>query len=184
MNTVWKRSVLMTKHIQIYGLIVVVLWGSFMLVNAGTITLSGVTIPLTDPFADYEHILPGQLRGALDAYSFTCNTTDARYSQTKYCNFRPNAGVFSLVEVLIDQNDKITEVDFTLRDSLFKVGDLMLLWGKPSVHPHKTSINFIWENGAGATTDYSRHLTFSLNVQKVYFMLKQEKGHIYQPDEK
>jgi hypothetical protein len=174
MDALWKRIQPVTKHIRLYSLIVLMLWGGFTVVNAGMVTLSGVTLQPADPFADYEAILPGQIRHALNAYEFTCNAVDARYAQTNYCIYKPTTGTFSLVEVLIDQDDKITEVDFTLRDSLFRVGDLMLLWGKPSIHPHPTSINFIWTNGAGATTQYSRHISFSLDVQKVYFMLHKE----------
>lgn len=183
MTAMWERIQHVVKYIRIFAILVLLVWCGFTMINTGTIAFNGATLPPIDPFADYADLLPGQISTTLDRFRFICSVSSARYSQTKYCSHQPDDGAFSLVEVFVDQHDKITEIDFTLRNGLFKVGDLMLLWGKPSVHPHPTLINFIWDNGAGATTQFSRHISFSLDVQKVYFMLNKERIRPNRADE-
>ena len=181
MSSTWQRSLSFTRYIRLYLLIAFLALASFAVVNVTTLTLNGATRPPADPFALYADLLPGQSSTALSTYGFTCHPVSDRYAQTAYCSLTPTSGDFSLVEVFLDPESTVAEIDFTLRNNLFKVGDLMLLWGKPTVHPHADSINFIWQNGAGATTQYSRHISFSLTVQKVYFMALRPKIPVDQP---
>jgi hypothetical protein len=167
MIAVWKHAV---QHVRVYVLIVFTLLISFATANAGAIVTGGMIVQATDPFADYTDLYPGRPREVLGTHGFMCLEPDVRYKHTSYCSFKPATGIFSIIEVLVAQDDTIWEVDFVMREDVLKVGDLILLWGKPSVHPHVKSINFIWQNGYWATTNYSRHVSFGLSVQKVYFM--------------
>jgi hypothetical protein len=98
----------------------------------------------SNAFADYAAILPGQPHSAVVGMNFSCNSSN-RSGTSDYCTRAPADGPFSLVSVTLS-NGIISRVSFTVRDNRVAIGDLALLWGRPSIRLYGKSAVFEWSN--------------------------------------
>jgi hypothetical protein len=126
-------------------------------------------VPSPNPFADYEGILPGQPRSALGAMRFSCNINDVS-DQSEYCTRAPADGPFSLIGVTVS-NGVINRVEFSLRASALTVGNMALLWGRPTIYFYQKSVNLEWPSlGVSASAwAESRRFSYFIPVIRLSF---------------
>jgi len=152
---------------------ILLLWLSLTVLNTGMI-LSGrtSTLPLA-PFATYADVFPGNPQNALNTYPTTCFRNHESSTRTETCRFRPKNQAFSYIDAHT-YNDKIQTLDFIMRDGALRVGDLILLWGKPNtILEFHDALHFVWwkwDQIIGARTPYAHYPAPSLPVLKVYMM--------------
>src|SRR4026207_857687 len=86
------------------------------------------TLPPSSPFASFADIFPGQSDDSIKARGFFCIMSPDRSDE--HCVLKLETGSISGVRVLIAQH-MILQIQFTLREDLLKLGDLMLFLGTP-----------------------------------------------------
>ena len=128
--------------------VTVTLVSLFVMVLAVSALAKLVSAPQpTQAFSDFADVFPGQSRQAVEGQGFSCPisyyfaTTSDRTAET--CYLMPPAGVFSQVGITLSQG-MIRQIGFTLRDDIFTVGDLMLLWGRPEVRQYGRAAYIFW----------------------------------------
>ena len=114
------------------------------------------TLPPSSPFASFADIFPGQPDDSIKARGFFCIMSPDRSDE--HCVLKLETGSISEVRVLIAQH-LIRQIQFTLREDLFKLGDLMLFLGTPNGRQNGHTINFVWPgSGIYATADSATRL--------------------------
>jgi hypothetical protein len=65
----------------------------------------------------------------------------------------------------------VSRIDFTLRGDAFKVGDAVLLWGRPTLHRQEHVVDLFWTNrGVNASTySTSGRLSYLLPLWNLSF---------------
>jgi hypothetical protein len=134
---------------------------SFVIVNVSVILLARLTEWPPDSFAQYTDLL-GQSKSAALSRGFTCGMGTFPILPDEYCTQNPATGPFSLVGLVITRG-AVSRIDFMIRKNTFKVGDAMLLWGRPDVLRQESNVDLLWvSRGISA-------LTFSVNGSLSYF---------------
>jgi hypothetical protein len=112
-----------------------ILLTGFTVANVATRTLALRTTTLSNPFATYADIFPGQPATAIEARAFSCpsNYNDYKPPTGLYCSFTPIDSIFSSVVVVID-GGKIQQLNFVMRRNALTVGDLELILQTPATH--------------------------------------------------
>ena len=102
--------------------------------------------PPPNPFLEYADIFPGQPISAVEARTFSCWSNHNYYdSLERACSSELTSGVFATVDMLTS-DDTIREITFTLRENIFNVGNLVLLFGNPNFRAYPHKVFFFWNN--------------------------------------
>jgi hypothetical protein len=136
-------------HRTSYLLVVPIIWLGLTVVSLGAIAWARYGVPSPNPFSSYVDIFPGQPSSALQARGFSCSMEFNRYTSNEYCFSYPAAGVFSKVGVVVSKG-VISIISFTMRENTLRLGDLMMLWGKPDFTENDRSTYYFWR-GSGVT---------------------------------
>ncbi|MEZ4669907.1 MAG: hypothetical protein R3E39_18535 [Anaerolineae bacterium] len=118
------------------------IWGGARVVMVDRVNL----VALLSTFSD---VFPGASRDSVLVRRFSCN---GNYVSTgyEYCSLSLSEGVFSRMGVVIVEGI-VVRIDFTMRGRAIRMGDLMMLWGRPSVKMDRTTMHFYWaESGTTA----------------------------------
>ncbi len=116
----------------------------FTLANIGVMMISQFTVTPSNPFLEYADVFPGQPMGAEALSVFSCATTNNYYVLGEVsCVFVPVSRIFERVETVI-ADGIIYQTTFTLRDNIFKNGDLVDLFGKSSFRTFPRKAYFFW----------------------------------------
>jgi hypothetical protein len=125
--------------------------------------------PPSDTFSAYMLPLPGQPHSALVALRFSCDPNN-RAGQNEYCTRAPATGPFFHVAAYVS-GDVISRVDLMVHQGALTVGDLALLWGRPTVHLYRKSINLDWPAqgiSANGWTESGR-FSYSILIHRISF---------------
>jgi hypothetical protein len=112
-------------------------------VRAGAVILSIAANP-TNPFANYDSMLPGGAEAVLDEYR--CHRIFDRNS-TPSCSIVPEDGPFHLISAAA-RNGTILEVSFFSQS--LQLGDLIHQWGEPDSYQRSSNgraTTLTWERG-------------------------------------
>jgi len=180
MTNLWMHHTGSVRQVPFYVLLIIALWLSCAAVSTGTLLLAHKSAMPLDPFAEYQDLLPSNNLNALESYNevyeVVCTGHNQQYSLRDYCSFKPRDGVFSLVEVFLDQQHVISELVFTVRNNALEVGDLILLWTKPTYDYQLRDYScFVWERNSLMRSVYARYsvgANFSspqLPILKIHF---------------
>ena len=155
-------------HLLPYLLVVLIVWMGFTIVSLGAQALGHNAEPPTNPFATFAHVFPGQPGSAIQGYGLLCSRGLYNYLPNEHCTVNPTEGTFSQVGVVISDG-VIDEISFRMRDNTFRLGDLMLLLGKPEVREFSRSVYLFWRD-IGVTamvTEYAGHFSPFLRLRRV-----------------
>jgi len=134
---------------------------SFTILVLCAIGLGQSTLPPSSPFASFADIFPGQPDDSIKARGFFCIMTPYNAqaeSSDEHCNLKLEVGSISEIRVLVSQH-LIRQIQFTLREDLLKIGDLMLFLGAPDNYQNAHSIGFVWPgSGIYASADSETRL--------------------------
>ena len=160
-----------SRKLLLYLLVIFLTWLGFAAASMSAMALAQYTPAPPNPFASFADVFPGQPRSSLIARRFSCLTGSYNFTEgapNEYCTLNPASGIFSHVMVGINQ-DTIQNILFMVRDDTLRVGNLMLLWGKPEVHEYSRSVYLYWRSRgvfAIASHDTARFSLF-LPVRRV-----------------
>ena len=130
----------------------------------------------SSPMKAYTGVFPGQPRSAVDAYGFSCSVmesyADGRPTMES-CLLSPAEGDVSSVEVIVSDNF-IALIRFIYSESAVRLGDIMLLLGRPKVHRNGEQMYFTWyDSGVMATSNHliadKRHTSPTLSLYWISF---------------
>ncbi len=126
----------------------------FTILNLCTRGLGRSTTPPSSPFASFADIFPGQPDDSIKTRGFYCIMTPSdAHSSDEHCIVKLETGSISEIRILISQH-LIRQIQFTLREDLLRLGDLMLLLGTPNNHQNAHTIGFVWPgSGIYASAD-------------------------------
>jgi hypothetical protein len=139
---------------------------AFTVFTVVTRVIAGFIPTPPNPFAVYADVFPGQSRAALADHGFVCPPrVSGSYGAPAYasCEAWPTTGLFSQVRVTLAQ-DVIRQIDFVLRGTTLRVGDLITLWGSPHIVGARNVQYYYWTGGAiqaSALTVSQRHRLLS-----------------------
>ncbi len=128
-----------------YKFIAFVLVMGFAVINISASVFAQYTTLPSNPFASFADVFPGQPRHNLEAHGFSCVRSYPSTTQHEYCFLYPAAGTFSLIIAGVTQSE-ISSIGFTMRDSILRGGDLILLWGSPHVDRRTHTLHFFSDN--------------------------------------
>jgi len=163
-SSVWLRQ---------YQRLMLVLLSIMTIVCISWVMLVRQRVSASNPFWGYTTILPGQQWKSKAAEGYSCHQT-VTTGNNKYCTFSPTSGPFWYIN-LVTHDNIISSVTFCVRDGALRVGDLALLWGKPTIQIFQKSGLFKWSSshatadgvtgGWGFGYDFPLvHVTFSINT--------------------
>ncbi len=143
--------------------------------TCGVVVLVRSTTQPTDPFASFIDVFPRKPRSAIEARVFRCPPTDEdadEYYTGYTCFLWPAAGPFAQVAAVISEGN-IRQTVFTSRPNTLRVGDLMVLWGRPEIRMYSHAVYLLWRSHRifAWVSDYAGHGQMSpfLPVWKVFF---------------
>ena len=117
---------------------------------AGSIFVLGMTLlaqgEIANPFAAYSDLFSDAARQAALTQGFACVTPG-------YCARRDAKGAFSGI-MLRWTGERVSEIDFSMRDKALSSGDLVLLWGRPEIRLYCETAVAAWPD---------RHITSLLS---------------------
>ena len=144
-NTSWSQWKSRTPVFKLssYLIGVFVLVTGFTVINMGARALAQQNLPPSNPFASYADVFPGQPTTNLAERGFSCALD--YHNQYEYCQLYPATGAFSQLSVAVSK-DQISIISFTMRDSVLKAGDLIVLWGTPDVRGRSHTLHFFSNN--------------------------------------
>ncbi len=168
----WASHVLLHK-LPVYLRIAFVLLIGLGASTCGVVVLVHSIIQPTSPFASLTDVFPRKPRSAIEAQGFTCPPTDedaSEYDTGSTCVLWPKAGPFAQVGVVVAEG-VTRQTIFTMRENTLRVGDLMVLWGKPEIRTYSRSVYLLWRSRriCAWVRDYSGQMSPFLHVWKVYF---------------
>ena len=142
------------------------------ILGAHTFALNGPR--LSNPFAVYADIFPGQPASAIETRAFSC-PSDHNYYQAPsglYCSFTPENGAFSYIGVVILGNI-IQQITFIMRENRLTVGDLELIFETRAVHKFAHTVYFALPRQGNfaitRTSGYEGRFSVFLPVRSIYF---------------
>jgi hypothetical protein len=97
---------------------------------------------ISDPFAAFADVFPGQPKSAATARGFSC-PAGTYGSPNEHCMLYLKGSVFSHVGVDV-VDGTIRYSSFTVRKSTLRVGDLVLLWGMPDIEARGDVVVLRW----------------------------------------
>jgi hypothetical protein len=98
-----------------------------------------------DPFVTLADMLPGQSASGVQAHGFSCYSEAYDYRSTElHCFIDLPTGAFVRIGLFISQAWMIHSAAFTMRGNAIRLGDLMLILGKPQLHRYGRQIIFEW----------------------------------------
>ena len=123
-----------------------------------------------DPFLAYASIVPGQHWGGTLEHEFSCSasTMPSPVIVGNECVNHLHTGPLSQVDVTI-WDGFIIRANFTLRENVLRIGDLVLLWGKPDIRLGQYAA-LTWDNRRAIAVAYlspSRRFDYLLSVSHV-----------------
>lgn len=144
------------------------MWLVLLLMSVGSLLAGHASTPPVVSFAAYANSLLDRSESNLQPYDPKCYHTMAYTTSNDYCHFAPATGMLSRVEVFIQQG-MIRTLDFTICDNALKLGDLILLWGKPTEAIRYRGVwRFRWGNTINVRTRYADTPSPLLSVVNVY----------------
>lgn len=156
------------RSFQLFFIIVAIAICLIVMANGATAMGKYLSKPPSNPFALFADIFPGQPQIAVETRRFQCTNGLYSYLTNTYCNLALPTGFFSQVSVVIGDG-LINEISFRLREETLRVGDLMVLWGIPTVREYPHSVYFYWTdlNIFALVVDYTGQFSLYLPVQQV-----------------
>jgi hypothetical protein len=129
---------------------------AFTTIIIGARVLAVSTSAVSDPFFAYIDVFPGHTRGDAEAQGFSCpasffDATGGIESET--CITWPKTGPFLQVNLHIVDN-MIQEIEFVVRGTKLRVGDLITLWGQPRIREAGTVRYYRWTGSHQKTATY------------------------------
>jgi hypothetical protein len=134
----------------------------FVIVNMSAILLGRHSPPPPDVFSSHTGIL-GQGKSASLVQGFSCGVGAYPILPDEYCTHDLATGPFSRVGLVIG-NGVVSRIDFTVRANDIRIGDAILLWGRPNVHTRGRVVDLFW-TGSGVSAS-----AVSPNGQFSYFL--------------
>src|SRR5689334_11349756 len=120
-----------------------------------------------DPFSLYLNMLPGNPVSAVAERE--CSGMRLDYPGSK-CTYRPTSGAFSGIAVMV--KGSIVSTEFTVHKPSVMVGDLFLLWGKPTIQIQGRSATLSWPRPGAVislTLPPNRRIRYILPVGSIRF---------------
>ncbi len=162
----------MPLHLRfIFGLLLITL-----ALVVGVTSLAKYNLPLSDPFAEYVNILPGQTLDRNLLEKLSCATTPVSVqTQVIYCERHLRTGIFSHIGLTIFSS-RVCRLDLTVRPNALRFGDLVMLWGRPEVRLYRRSVSIAWPDRGITTTGWSdnERLSYFLPLQYISFYTTHE----------
>ena len=160
-------------QLSLYSRLILLLLSGMVIVCVAWIALVRQDVYPPNPFLAYSALFPGQKWNPKAAQGFICPQIDV-VAGSNYCTFSPTNGPFWLVD-LVTHEGVVTSVTFGVRDGAIRVGDLAVLWGKPTIQLFQRSGLFKWPtirasaDGISGSWGFSyhfplAHITFSINT--------------------
>lgn len=105
--------------------------------------LGQVNFQPSNPFLQFADYFPGRPASVLRGSPFACHAIYPYLSSIeKHCSFMPADGLFSSVDVTID-NNTIASITFILHEpSSVRVGQIELWWNTDAVRPYPNHVFF------------------------------------------
>ena len=163
----------LSRKLPLYLRIALVLVIGLSASTCGVVVLVRSTAQPTDPFASFTDVFPRNPRSAIEARRFRCPPPDeetSNYNTGSPCFLWPIAGTFAQVGVVVSEGN-IRQTFFTMRKNTLRVGDLMVLWGKPEIRTYSRSVYLLWRSRRifAWVSDYTGWMSPFLPVWRVYF---------------
>jgi hypothetical protein len=174
MNMVNRTARITRRHVPLAGLTTSVRLPVYMGLSLPVaaviaVVVVGWTIALrhslqpSSPFSDYAEILPGRPGSGLSTLRFSCTPDYSDYTHVQYCTRAPATGPFYLVAVTVPDG-VVSRVNFAVRPGALTIGDLVLLWGRPSIRLYRKSAVFGWPRLGVYASGWAESQRFSYTV--------------------
>jgi hypothetical protein len=102
--------------------------------------------PVPNPMLAFADVFPGQPRAAVQARGFSCSVTEYKPDGSPLmedCVLNQTTGAFSAIKLIISDN-VVSLIRFVFCQNTFRVGDFVLLFGKPRMHRQGEWTYFTW----------------------------------------
>jgi hypothetical protein len=142
------------------------------------ITLSRLSSPPSNPFADYTNLIHDaesttQFWSSYEtllraAFQLACTTSLIE----KYCFYRTESGPFEFVKFVELNSEGMEGVYFAVRDNALTVGDVAMLWGRPTIRRHDHSLTLYWPAQHMSSVVRSDSGQFNYRLPVPYLLLR------------
>lgn len=113
---------------------------------------------LFSPFAD---VFPGQTKEAVEARGFVCRLNRSAFPADENCTMSPDTGIFTQIGLVISA-DRVRHVTFLARENALELGDLVVIYGTPTLRAFGTETYFMWLGGGIMASTHAYMDGFSL----------------------
>ncbi len=143
----------------------------YITVGAAILTLAVIVLArheaLANPFSLYLDMLPGRSPSAV--VERECGSARQNLPGAT-CTISPTSGAFS--RIVVTANGSIVSTTFNVRQQSVRVGELMVLWGKPTIQIRGGSATLSWSRPgavASVTLPQNHRFNYFLPVGSVLF---------------
>lgn len=164
-------------HLPRYISLMLCLLLGIMVIVVGTTVLTGLMQPPLNPFTAYDDLIAADthdpafgsnsttlFNAALD---LACTTTFT----ARRCLYKPDSRPFSEIRLMdVDDRGKIA-IYFAVRDHTLTVGDVALLWGRPTVVRRDNSLVLHWPEQRVSTVVRSDNRQFNYRLPVPYLLI-------------
>jgi len=149
-----------------------------MVIAVSAKALTRLMQPPRNPFAAYDDLIAGDTQDpafgsnyqllSSAAFDLACATSPIQ----KYCIYQPASGPFAEIRFMDLNDEGEIGVYFAVRDNALTVGEVALLWGRPTIDRRGNSLVLHWYHQGMSTVVRSDNGLFNYSLPVPYFLIR------------